>query len=69
MEEHEGQGALSDRPVLPDPRHPQASWPLARNVPVHAVSARFGHESVTTTVVTHGHLVDDADRLAADARG
>lgn len=67
MEELEGQGALSDRPVLHDLRHTHASWLLARNVPIHAVSARLGHESITTTVNTYGHLIDDADRLAADA--
>ncbi|MFF0943691.1 tyrosine-type recombinase/integrase [Kocuria sp. CPCC 205300] len=67
MEEIEGQGALSDRPVLHDLRQTHATCLLARDVPIHAVSARLGHESITTTVNTYGHLVDDADRLAADA--
>ena len=67
MVELEGQGLLSDRPVPHDLRHTHASWLLAAGVPIHVVSARLGHESITTTVNTYGHLVNDADRLAADA--
>ena len=67
MAELAGQGLLSDRPVPHDLRHTHASWLLAARVPIHSVSARLGLESITTTVNTYGHLVNDADRLAADA--
>lgn len=67
MAEPAGQGLLSDRPVPHDLRHPRAAWLLAARVPIQSVSARLGLESITTTVNTYGHLVNDADRLAADA--
>ncbi|GGG62737.1 site-specific integrase [Kocuria dechangensis] len=67
MVELDGQGVLLARPVLHDLRHTHASWLLAAGVPIHVVSARLGHESITTTVNTYGHLVNEADRLAADA--
>lgn len=67
MAELAGRGLRSERPVLHDLRHTNASWLLAAGVPIHTVSARLGHESITTTVNTYGHLVNDADRLAADA--
>lgn len=67
MAELDGQGLLRARPVPHDLRHTHASWLLAAGVPIHVVSARLGHESITTTVGTYGHLLADADQAAADA--
>lgn len=58
---------LEPRPRIHDLRHSHASWLLARGVPIHIVSARLGHESIQTTVDTYGHLLPDAQMMAANA--
>lgn len=58
---------LEPRPRIHDLRHSHASWLLARGVPIHIVSARLGHESIQTTVDTYGHLLPDAQMIAASA--
>lgn len=58
---------LEPRPRIHDLRHSHASWLLARGVPIHIVSARLGHESIQTTVDTYGHLLPDAQLVAANA--
>ena len=60
---------LTPRPRIHDLRHSHASWLLAQGVPIHIVQARLGHESIQTTVDTYGHLLPDAQRLAAHAAG
>lgn len=59
--------ALAPRPRIHDARHTHASWLLAQGIPIHVVQARLGHESITTTVDTYGHLVPDLHIQAAAA--
>ncbi|MFI1799415.1 tyrosine-type recombinase/integrase [Streptomyces sp. NPDC020379] len=58
---------LTKRPRLHDLRHTHASWLIARKVPLPAIQARLGHESITTTVDRYGHLlaVLDEEIIAA----
>lgn len=44
-----------------DFRHTHASWLIANNVPLLAIQRRLGHESISTTVDTYGHLIPDLD--------
>ncbi|WP_406398749.1 tyrosine-type recombinase/integrase [Streptomyces uncialis] len=58
---------LPKRPRLHDLRHTHVSWLIAANIPLPAIQARLGHESITTTVDRYGHLVRalDAEITAA----
>jgi integrase len=58
---------LEPRPRPHDLRHTHASQLLAAGVPIHIVQARLGHSSIQVTVDTYGHLLPDAQRMAADA--
>lgn len=60
-------GTLGQAPRIHDLRHSHASWLLAHGVPIHVVQIRLGHESIQTTVDTYGHLLPDAQVLAAQA--
>lgn len=60
-------GTLAQTPRIHDLRHTHASWLLARGVPIHIVQIRLGHESIQTTVDTYGHLLPDAQQMAANA--
>jgi len=60
---------LSRRPTPHDLRHTHASWLIARGIPLPYIQARLGHESITTTVNTYGHLVPDAHDQMASAIG
>jgi integrase len=58
---------LEPRPRIHDLRHSHASVLLARGIPIHVVSRRLGHSNITVTVDTYGHLLPDAQMLAAQA--
>lgn len=58
---------LEPRPRLHDLRHSHASILLARGIPIHVVSRRLGHSKIQVTVDTYGHLLPDAQLLAAQA--
>ena len=58
---------IEPRPRIHDLRHTHASTLLAAGVPIHIVQMRLGHESIKTTVDTYGHLMPDAQALAANA--
>lgn len=60
-------GTLAVTPRIHDLRHSHASWMLGQGVPIHVVSARLGHQSIQTTVDTYGHLLPDAQMMAANA--
>lgn len=61
-----GMVPLTRRPTLHDLRHTHASWLISRGIPLPYIQARLGHESITTTVNTYGHLVADAhDQMAS----
>jgi integrase len=67
--EREGVAVLRKTPGLHDLRHSHASWLIAAGVPLPYVQARLGHESITTTVGTYGHLQPDAHVQMSDAIG
>lgn len=58
---------LTRIPTPHDLRHTHASWLIARGIPLPYIQARLGHESITTTVNTYGHLVADAHEQMASA--
>jgi integrase len=58
---------LEPRPRIHDLRHSHASILLARGIPIHVVSRRLGHSKIQVTVDTYGHLLPDAQMLAAQA--
>ena len=58
---------LEPRPRIHDLRHSHASLLLARGIPIHVVSRRLGHSNIQVTVNTYGHLLPDAQLLAAQA--
>jgi integrase len=47
------------RPRIHDLRHSHASWLIAAGVPLPVIQARLGHESITTTIDTYGHLLPE----------
>lgn len=58
---------IEPRPRIHDLRHSHASLLLAQGLPIHVVQARLGHEDIKTTVGTYGHLLPDAQLMAARA--
>lgn len=58
---------IGKRPRLHDLRHAHASWLIAAGRPLPHIQARLGHEKITTTVDTYGHLLPDAQQGDADA--
>jgi integrase len=52
---------LPKRPRLHDLRHTHVAWLVAANIPLPAIQARVGHESITTTIDRYGHLVRAMD--------
>lgn len=66
---------IGKRPRVHDLRHSHASWLINSAVPLPVIQQRLGHEKITTTVGTYGHLMPDAqvqvvaavDRLMLDA--
>ena len=54
-------------PRIHDLRHSHVAWLIAAGVPLPVIQARLGHEKITTTIDTYGHLLPDLQRAAADA--
>ncbi|WP_436702156.1 tyrosine-type recombinase/integrase [Nocardioides sp. BYT-33-1] len=54
-------------PRLHDLRHSHVAWLIARGVPLPVIQARLGHENISTTIDTYGHLMPDLQQAAADA--
>lgn len=54
-------------PNIHDLRHTGASWLIADGMPLPYIQERLGHESITTTVHTYGHLMPDAHTRMADS--
>lgn len=57
---------LGKRPRVHDLRHVHASWLIAAGRPLTYVQRRLGHEKITTTSDTYGHLLPDAMQGDAD---
>lgn len=64
-----GSGIVLPFPRLHDLRHSHVAWLIAQGVPLPVIQARLGHEKITTTIDTYGHLLPDLQRAAADAAG
>lgn len=62
-------GLDDPKPRLHDLRHSHVAWLIAAGVPLPVIKARLGHEKITTTIDTYGHLLPDIQRAAADAAG
>ncbi|MGW8326545.1 tyrosine-type recombinase/integrase [Streptomyces sp. NPDC055897] len=52
---------LPKRPRIHDLRHSHVAWLIGAGVPLPAIQARLGHESITTTIDRYGHLVRSLD--------
>lgn len=50
-------------------RDSHVAWLVARGVPLPVIQRRLGHEKITTTIDTYGHLVDDLVDASVDAAG
>lgn len=60
---------LRRKPTPHDLRHSHASWLIASGAPLPYIQARLGHESITTTINSYGHLQPDAHVQMADMIG
>jgi integrase len=58
---------LVPRPRIHDLRHSHVAWLVAANIPLPVIQARLGHESISTTIDTYGHLLPDLQAAAAHA--
>ena len=56
---------ITKSPKLHDLRHTQASWLIAQNVPLPVIQNRLGHEPITTTIDTYGHLAPESMNATA----
>lgn len=52
---------LAKAPRVHDLRHTHAAWLITDGVPLLAVSRRLGHESISVTADTYGHLLPESD--------
>lgn len=57
------------RPRIHDLRHTHASWLISAGIPLTVIQRRLGHESITTTSDTYGHLLPDVVEQSATAAG
>lgn len=55
------------RPRIHDLRHSHVAILLAQGVGMPVIQARLGHEKITTTIDTYGHLIPDLHVAAAGA--
>lgn len=62
-------GIREPYPRLHDLRHSQVAWLIAAGVQLPVIQARLGHEKITTTIDTYGHLLPDLQRAAGEAAG
>lgn len=58
---------IGKRPDVHSLRHSHASNLIRARVPLPVIQRRLGHESITTTIDTYGHLAPDSYAEAAEA--
>ncbi|WP_326780392.1 site-specific integrase [Streptomyces longwoodensis] len=64
------EAGLPKAPRLHDLRHTHVAWLIAADIPLPAIQARLGHESIQTTVDRYGHLVRELDdKITAAVQG
>lgn len=61
------QNIAEPRPRIHDLRHSHVAILLAQGVGLPVIQARLGHEKITTTIDTYGHLIPDLHIAAAGA--
>lgn len=49
-----------------DLRHSHATWLIAANIPMAAISRRLGHKSISVTDGRYGHLMEDMNERIVD---
>ena len=62
-----GSGIDEPYPRLHDLRHSHVAWLIGEGVQLPVIQARLGHEKITTTIDTYGHLLPDIQRAATEA--
>lgn len=67
LEDGKWKAGAGKRPRVHDLRHSHASWLIARGIPLTYIQDRLGHESISTTSDTYGHLATGAGRVSAAA--
>lgn len=65
----EASGIAQPWPRIHDLRHAHVAWLIAADVPggLATIQARLGHEKITTTIDTYGHLLPELQVAAAAA--
>ena len=58
---------LEPAPRIHDLRHSHVAWLVAAGVPLPVIQAQLGHQHITTTFDTYGHLLPDLQVQAAAA--
>jgi integrase len=58
---------IDKRPRVHDLRHSHVAWLIDAGRSLPSIQRRLGHEKISTTIDTYGHLSDDADSLNAAA--
>lgn len=61
--------ALGKVPRIHDLRHSHAAWMIGQGMSLYDLKRRLGHESITTTADTYGHLMPEAQVQAERAAG
>ena len=56
---------IGKAPRVHDLRHTHATWMIARGMNLTTLQRRLGHEKITTTSDTYGHLLPEAQTMAA----
>lgn len=54
-------------PRLHDLRHSHVAWLIAANTPLPVIQRRMGHEKITTTIDTYGHLLPELAAAEVEA--
>lgn len=61
--------ARNRRRKIHDLRHSHGSWLAGNGIDLPTIQRRMGHESITTTINTYGHISQRTQRAAADTLG